>query len=129
MPWRDGEEGTCRRLIGARIAADVDDPLRPGQGLSQARTGGEVHSVPTRRRDCVGAVAAQGLDDMTTGDSGAAEDHDLHRSPPPPDPHCGYSERTSPTRASQFPRGRDRKSTRLNSSHMSISYAVFCLKK
>src|SRR5580698_8170758 len=26
-------------------------------------------------------------------------------------------------------RGRDRKSTRLNSSHMSISYAVFCLKQ
>src|SRR5690242_20990661 len=25
--------------------------------------------------------------------------------------------------------GEDRKSTRLNSSHMSISYAVFCLKK
>src|SRR5438477_8096456 len=27
------------------------------------------------------------------------------------------------------PGQRDRKSTRLNSSHMSISYAVFCLKK
>src|SRR5438067_10718690 len=27
------------------------------------------------------------------------------------------------------PPGRDRKSTRLNSSHVSISYAVFCLKK
>src|SRR6267143_5796209 len=27
------------------------------------------------------------------------------------------------------PRWRDRKSTRLNSSHSSISYAVFCLKK
>src|SRR5256885_8656685 len=26
-------------------------------------------------------------------------------------------------------RGRDRKSTRLNSSHLEISYAVFCLKK
>src|SRR5437762_7099991 len=26
-------------------------------------------------------------------------------------------------------RGRDRKSTRLNSSHRCISYAVFCLKK
>src|SRR5688572_31123690 len=26
-------------------------------------------------------------------------------------------------------RGRDRKSTRLNSSHSQISYAVFCLKK
>src|SRR5438477_9054148 len=32
--------------------------------------------------------------------------------------------------ASGFPQhARDRKSTRLNSSHMSISYAVFCLKK
>src|SRR5689334_24437630 len=28
-----------------------------------------------------------------------------------------------------FPEERDRKSTRLNSSHSSISYAVFCLKK
>src|SRR6266540_4580862 len=27
------------------------------------------------------------------------------------------------------PRPRDRKSTRLNSSHITISYAVFCLKK
>src|SRR5699024_11718594 len=27
------------------------------------------------------------------------------------------------------PSGLDRKSTRLNSSHVSISYAVFCLKK
>src|SRR6266446_8388347 len=31
-------------------------------------------------------------------------------------------------RAGQRP-GRDRKSTRLNSSHLVISYAVFCLKK
>src|SRR3712207_7370015 len=28
-----------------------------------------------------------------------------------------------------YPRLRDRKSTRLNSSHANISYAVFCLKK
>src|SRR5690606_39880940 len=28
-----------------------------------------------------------------------------------------------------FPPPRDRKSTRLNSSHVKISYAVFCLKK
>src|SRR2546426_5359212 len=28
-----------------------------------------------------------------------------------------------------LPRPRDRKSTRLNSSHLVISYAVFCLKK
>src|SRR5258708_19078013 len=29
----------------------------------------------------------------------------------------------------QTPKGQDRKSTRLNSSHQIISYAVFCLKK
>src|SRR5690242_21017751 len=32
-------------------------------------------------------------------------------------------------RARNMRPGIDRKSTRLNSSHMSISYAVFCLKK
>src|SRR3989442_5957260 len=31
--------------------------------------------------------------------------------------------------ANGAPGGRDRKSTRLNSSHVRISYAVFCLKK
>src|SRR5947209_18043059 len=35
---------------------------------------------------------------------------------------------TSTDRRSSFP-GPDRKSTRLNSSHANISYAVFCLKK
>src|SRR5204863_4699621 len=33
------------------------------------------------------------------------------------------------TRAAGRARRRDRKSTRLNSSHVEISYAVFCLKK
>src|SRR3989454_2140668 len=37
--------------------------------------------------------------------------------------HCG-----SPA-AGHGAEGRDRKSTRLNSSHLVISYAVFCLKK
>src|SRR5690349_24172540 len=46
---------------------------------------------------------------------------------------------TGPGRAHDFPQahladhdvavGADRKSTRLNSSHVEISYAVFCLKK
>src|SRR5207253_10877710 len=38
---------------------------------------------------------------------------------------------TSPTAPSglRCSRSRDRKSTRLNSSHVAISYAVFCLKK
>src|SRR3989337_4096407 len=40
---------------------------------------------------------------------------------------CTTSPR-GPARSGPCP-GRDRKSTRLNSSHGSISYAVFCLKK
>src|SRR5207248_5538313 len=34
-----------------------------------------------------------------------------------------------PRRMAHVPNGVDRKSTRLNSSHRTISYAVFCLKK
>src|SRR5688572_32594480 len=37
--------------------------------------------------------------------------------------------RTPNPTASSVHRSRDRKSTRLNSSHSQISYAVFCLKK
>src|SRR2546430_10048667 len=40
---------------------------------------------------------------------------------------CGCSTRS--TRGKTPPLHRDRKSTRLNSSHSQISYAVFCLKK
>src|SRR3712207_8939450 len=39
-------------------------------------------------------------------------------------PHPGRARCVGPRRA-----GGDRKSTRLNSSHANISYAVFCLKK
>src|SRR3712207_8971315 len=38
-------------------------------------------------------------------------------------------ERGLPSRSSTLANVRDRKSTRLNSSHANISYAVFCLKK
>src|SRR5699024_12104872 len=51
------------------------------------------------------------------------------------DPDPGTSRRTADAGPGPSPDapshrdGRDRKSTRLNSSHVSISYAVFCLKK
>src|SRR5438874_10597377 len=41
---------------------------------------------------------------------------------------AGNYDRRSPCEAAVRP-GEDRKSTRLNSSHVEISYAVFCLKK
>src|SRR5699024_12121340 len=52
--------------------------------------------------------------------------HCLHRllaqSPP-------MSGNTAPSCCARRHKSADRKSTRLNSSHVSISYAVFCLKK
>src|SRR3712207_7198263 len=53
-------------------------------------------------------------------------------SPAPPDhPACTHELLTHRRRAThgRTHSSRDRKSTRLNSSHANISYAVFCLKK
>src|SRR5438876_3710006 len=61
----------------------------------------------------------------------------LFRSQTCKEPHYRWSEKIDTTLAKLPPAptdiarilARDRKSTRLNSSHPSISYAVFCLKK
>src|SRR5690348_17811527 len=50
-----------------------------------------------------------------------------HIENPPPSPLMGG--RDAPRPDNPFTLSVDRKSTRLNSSHPSISYAVFCLKK
>src|SRR5258705_9020806 len=47
----------------------------------------------------------------------------------PSDGASAKSPPTEPNEQAAQPDGRDRKSTRLNSSHLGISYAVFCLKK
>src|SRR2546427_5804235 len=54
-----------------------------------------------------------------------------YKGSPPPSSRHGSPHRESPTRpgTAAAARPRDRKSTRLNSSHSQISYAVFCLKK
>src|SRR5690242_21225357 len=68
----------------------------------------DLHSFPTRRSSDLSCEASQ---------------PGSRRSSVPALP---TSIGPSGSRASRRP---DRKSTRLNSSHMSISYAVFCLKK
>src|SRR5699024_11260151 len=46
------------------------------------------------------------------------------------DLHCGGIDNAFPHHTNEIAQSEsDRKSTRLNSSHVSISYAVFCLKK
>src|SRR5690349_23488001 len=53
----------------------------------------------------------------------------LFRSRPPRHAPRAHEGRQGRARAADPRAGRDRKSTRLNSSHVEISYAVFCLKK
>src|SRR3712207_7356426 len=69
--------------------------------------------VPGPRRDRVDALA------------------DLHLRPGRDEPPARREEvhGLAAQPAQQGLRGQDRKSTRLNSSHANISYAVFCLKK
>src|SRR5688572_32363384 len=61
----------------------------------------DLHSFPTRRSSDLSSVRTS----------------DTRHGPTPSWPKSGS------------PAGTDRKSTRLNSSHSQISYAVFCLKK
>src|SRR5690606_39834501 len=85
-------------------------------------------SVDTPRGQRGGDLPAQAgttLPDLLT--EAAFDDHH----PPSPElvadcVHCGFCLPACPTYALW---GEDRKSTRLNSSHVKISYAVFCLKK
>src|SRR3712207_8806072 len=52
-----------------------------------------------------------------------------HPDPPAADGKGDATEGNRQYLVRSIPRHRDRKSTRLNSSHANISYAVFCLKK
>src|SRR5256885_11860695 len=71
------------------------------------------------------------LDDVGAEEPGAAGDQ--NRAAPPEVIHASRprsgSRRRSVAAPAQHVQQVDRKSTRLNSSHLVISYAVFCLKK
>src|SRR5690606_40305865 len=66
-----------------------------------------AETIPTVRRAGAGSPLAAGLPGVTRGEVNSV-----------------LSEKSFQSRAAG-----DRKSTRLNSSHVKISYAVFCLKK
>src|SRR5690606_42011313 len=61
--------------------------------------------------------------------SSPAADRNRRAARPHPPPAMGCPEARSRFVALRRPRHRDRKSTRLNSSHVKISYAAFCLEK
>src|SRR5690349_23341655 len=85
-----------------------------------------LHSFPTRRSsDLRGRDAGREIRDAT--DPGDANPHRAC------DDHLRHGGHADGVRAEHAQHahlgGGDRKSTRLNSSHVEISYAVFCLKK
>src|SRR5207253_11042108 len=98
--------------------------------LHASRLTRALHSFPTRRSSDLRRVALErrergGEAGVTASHTNLTYEHrgrdvltrgrDRHDALPAPG--CGFVE------------PRDRKSTRLNSSHVAISYAVFCLKK
>src|SRR5205085_12449268 len=90
-----------------------------------------LHSFPTRRSSDL-PQAARRDDDALSADDTATRRRPCTRPLPircplPTTPGCAWTARR--TWSSSTLPSSDRKSTRLNSSHSQISYAVFCLKK
>src|SRR5207253_6784750 len=81
-----------------------------------------LHSFPTRRSSDLSSPADENLD--------ARSRHELLLPGPRRRRARALPRRRRKSPSSSAARaGKDRKSTRLNSSHVAISYAVFCLKK
>src|SRR5690606_42154541 len=97
--------------------------------LSSYRDRRALHSFPTRRSSDLAATRSSFSADRQRANTDSAisvRGTPKSRATVPvhlPVPFCPAVSRILSTR------GRDRKSTRLNSSHVKISYAVFCLKK
>src|SRR5690606_41683654 len=88
----------------------------------------DLHSFPTRRSSdltCSDPPVSTGRL-PTLRDPGGAAEHGCLGQPCARPPLVDMGRRAA--RSGQPP-AQDRKSTRLNSSHVKISYAVFCLKK
>src|SRR5690606_40297532 len=104
------------RTVGESAATDALLFL-----LSWPRVPRNLHSFPTRRSSDLLAFQKQLFElpriRVVEAQSGDFGDHGRMR-----DDACAEAA------LHQFPQ-RDRKSTRLNSSHVKSSYAVFCLKK
>src|SRR5438128_9455516 len=86
---------------------------------------------PTRRAsDLEGEVRRERQAHLASGGAVAREEHDArHERGEHPDQHSHRRRAPRAPRLRRSQGGPDRKSTRLNSSHRSISYAVLVLKK
>src|SRR5438477_1564777 len=107
------EDGEATRVFerGEAILAVSDQLL--GRGL---RAGAKGHEG----RHVLAELAVWHADDGGLGDGRVREQDSFH---------LRREDRVAAAEDALALAAEDRKSTRLNSSHMSISYAVFCLKK
>src|SRR6266540_3330032 len=126
-----GQIGAVRSPAAAPLGHRTGDAAgrrRPSHaaGLGAGRRHGDRGRLRTRRLPCTNAgPAGQSLAPVRTATpaphrTGAARCA-LEQPRLSPEGRCGVSPQPRPAQ--------DRKSTRLNSSHITISYAVFCLKK
>src|SRR5207249_11044347 len=92
-----------------------------------------LHSFPTRRSSDLRRLDRPGLHGPSMHDRGSDPgNRSRPRQTSRRDQINGISQPVQTLERTRSERSRcpaDRKSTRLNSSHVSISYAVFCLKK
>src|SRR5207245_5759945 len=104
-----------RSVIAGRMRAGAGDPLGvpdgEGRGISSPAPGAGGRR-PDPESPVRGRGVRRGVENSSEDGSGA-----------------GLPASRNHSVADLCPDGLDRKSTRLNSSHGSISYAVFCLKK
>src|SRR5690606_41949056 len=88
--------------------------------FSSYRDHRDLHSFPTRRSSDLVAVIRANVRSASSGSLPLTVIAATARAP---------SSQRPPDHRHSSERWKDRKSTRLNSSHVKISYAVFCLKK
>src|SRR3712207_1477693 len=109
--------------------------LRRGEDAQLAHQPQSVPVVPVLGHLALGGDAAEGHPRYPGAVAGGGDAHQLSlvggarrpaRQRPVPFGDCSS---TTKRRSGNAPKSRDRKSTRLNSSHANISYAVFCLNK
>src|SRR5690625_5950188 len=104
---------TARVKLESRLESTEDDRGRIAEDISQFRT------------------QIAGLEEESTRAGGMLEQLDTERDRKVQELERAVARRKSceEDREKTLDKIRDRKSTRLNSSHVAISYAVFCLKK
>src|SRR3712207_7987136 len=112
MPSLRWTREDVRCPAGALRPDRVGPPTRRAPALRSTRSRGRSETEPSGCR-------------VRPATAGVVSPHGGHRGPPARPRQLALAD-TGPV---PLGRERDRKSTRLNSSHANISYAVFCLKK